>query len=55
MPAQFQSTYTPIAAAGTEAQIRHLSRLLAMQLTAANLGKTIEIKPEEVRSVWNCS
>ena len=46
MPAQFQSTYTPIAAAGTEAQIRHLSRLLAMQLTAANLGKTVEIKPE---------
>ncbi|KAK2181060.1 hypothetical protein NP493_413g00016 [Ridgeia piscesae] len=39
MPAQFQATYTPIAAAGTQAQIKHLSRLLATQLTAANLGK----------------
>ncbi|TGZ67041.1 hypothetical protein CRM22_004997 [Opisthorchis felineus] len=32
MPAAFQSTYTPIAAAGTSAQIRHLARLLAVQL-----------------------
>ena len=41
MPAQFQSTYTPIAAAGTQAQIKHLSRLLATQLTAAGLGRGI--------------
>ena len=41
MPAQFQATYTPIAAAGTPAQIKHLSRLLATQLTAAGLGKGI--------------
>ena len=40
-PAHFQATYTPIAAAGTQAQIRHLSRLLATQLTAAGLGKGI--------------
>lgn len=39
MPAQFQSTYTPIAAAGTQAQIKHLARLLATQLTAAGMGK----------------
>ncbi|CAI2736868.1 unnamed protein product [Dicrocoelium dendriticum] len=32
MPAAFQSTYTPIAAAGTSAQIRHLARMLAVQL-----------------------
>ena len=39
MPASFQATYTPIAAAGTQAQIKHLSRLLATQLTVAGLGK----------------
>lgn len=38
MPAQFQSSYTPIAVAGTDAQIKHLSRLIATQLTAAGLG-----------------
>ncbi|KAF5400388.1 hypothetical protein PHET_06039 [Paragonimus heterotremus] len=32
MPSTFQSTYTPIAAAGTSAQIRHLARMLAVQL-----------------------
>lgn len=42
MPAHFQSTYTPIAAAGTEPQIRHLARLLATQLTIAGFGKGIE-------------
>ena len=40
MPAQFQSTYTPIAAAGTDAQIKHLARLLATQLLPAGLGAT---------------
>ncbi|XP_005107741.1 symplekin [Aplysia californica] len=39
MPAQFQSTYTPIAAAGTETQISHIARLLATQLTMAGMGK----------------
>lgn len=39
MPAQFQSTYTPIAAAGTQAQISHIARLLATQLTMAGMGK----------------
>ena len=42
MPAQFQSTYTPIAAAGTGAQIKHLAKLLATQLTTAGLGKGVE-------------
>jgi symplekin len=42
MPAQFQSTYTPIAAAGTQAQIRHMARLLAAQLVAAGLGKGVQ-------------
>ncbi|KAI8784991.1 symplekin [Biomphalaria glabrata] len=39
MPALFQSTYTPIAAAGTQAQISHIARLLATQLTMAGMGK----------------
>ena len=41
MPAHFQATYTPIAAAGTEHQISHVSRLLATQLTMAGMGKGI--------------
>ena len=39
MPAHFTSTYTPIAAAGTPGQIKHISRLLAVQLTNVGLGK----------------
>ncbi|CAG5127925.1 unnamed protein product, partial [Candidula unifasciata] len=39
MPAQFQSTYTPIAAAGTQAQISHIARLLSTQVTMAGMGK----------------
>ncbi|GFT30810.1 symplekin [Nephila pilipes] len=46
MPAHFQNTYTPIAAAGTEAQIRHLARLLATQLSAAGLIK-VDIKEKD--------
>ena len=50
MPAHFQSTYTPIAAAGTQAQVKHLSRLLATQLTAAGLGKGItEVQKKSVK------
>ncbi|KAL3875215.1 hypothetical protein ACJMK2_038140 [Sinanodonta woodiana] len=41
MPAHFQATYTPIAAAGTEGQIKHMARLLATQLTMAGMGKGI--------------
>ncbi|XP_069117050.1 symplekin-like [Argopecten irradians] len=41
MPAHFQSTYTPIAAAGTEGQIKHIARLLATQLTTAGMGKGV--------------
>lgn len=42
MPAAFQSSYTPIAAAGTESQIRHLSRMIATQLTSMELGPGVE-------------
>ena len=42
MPANFQATYTPISVAGTEQQIAHLSRLMATQMTAQNLGKGVE-------------
>ncbi|KAK9503177.1 hypothetical protein O3M35_011802 [Rhynocoris fuscipes] len=38
MPAVFSATYTPIAAAGTQGQIKHVARLLATQLNAAGLG-----------------
>uniref|UniRef100_A0A915PBS0 Symplekin n=1 Tax=Setaria digitata TaxID=48799 RepID=A0A915PBS0_9BILA len=42
MPAAFQSLYTPISAAGTESQIRHLSRMIATQLTNLELGPGVE-------------
>ncbi|KAK3093871.1 hypothetical protein FSP39_021289 [Pinctada imbricata] len=49
LPAHFQATYTPIAAAGTEGQIKHMARLLSNQLTAAGMGKGIaEIQQEPV-------
>ena len=54
MPAQFQATYTPIAAAGTQAQIKHLSRLLATQLTAANLGKGYAEIQMQLKQVCMC-
>ena len=50
MPPSFQSTYTPIAAAGTPVQIRHLARLLAAQLTNARLGKGYEMEEAQRRS-----
>ncbi|KAL8604874.1 hypothetical protein ACOMHN_028502 [Nucella lapillus] len=50
MPAQFQSTYTPIAAAGTGSQIKHVSRLLATQLTMAGMGKGVgELKLQAMK------
>lgn len=38
MPASFQATYTPVESAGTDAQIKHLARLMATQMTAAKIG-----------------
>lgn len=42
IPPQFSNSYTPIAAAGTEGQVKHVSRLLAAQLTAVNLGPGVK-------------
>ncbi|VDK54206.1 unnamed protein product [Anisakis simplex] len=49
MPAAFQASYTPIAAAGTESQIRHLSRMIATQLTSLELGPGVEMMRNEKR------
>lgn len=38
MPAHFVSAFTPIDVAGTETQIKHVSRMLAAQITAYQLG-----------------
>lgn len=38
MPPLFAAIYTPIAAAGTQGQIKHVARLLATQLNAVKLG-----------------
>ncbi|XP_051538345.1 symplekin-like isoform X1 [Myxocyprinus asiaticus] len=43
MPASFQATYTPVESAGTDAQIKHLARLMATQMTAAGLGPGLEL------------
>ncbi|XP_068945163.1 LOW QUALITY PROTEIN: symplekin [Petaurus breviceps papuanus] len=42
MPASFQAIYTPVESAGTDAQIKHLARLMATQMTAAGLGPGVE-------------
>lgn len=48
MPAHFQATYTPIAAAGTDGQVSHMARLLATQLTMAGMGKGVAEVQREV-------
>ena len=56
MPSVFNATYTPIAAAGTQAQIKHVARLLATQLNSAGLGPGATIaktqKPILVCSIY---
>ncbi|XP_076011939.1 symplekin [Genypterus blacodes] len=42
MPASFQATYTPVESAGTDAQIKHLARLMATQMTGAGIGPGLE-------------
>ncbi|XP_054758403.2 symplekin-like [Lytechinus pictus] len=51
MPATFQATYTPIAAAGTDTQVQHLARMVSNQLAAAGIKPTnyenVEIEEEQ--------
>uniref|UniRef100_A0A158R605 DUF3453 domain-containing protein n=1 Tax=Syphacia muris TaxID=451379 RepID=A0A158R605_9BILA len=42
LPTTFKTSYTPITEAGTENQVRYLSRLIATQLTNAELGPGAE-------------
>ncbi|GFY78958.1 symplekin [Trichonephila inaurata madagascariensis] len=51
LPVNFQSLYLPIAAAGTEIQVKHLARLLATQLTIAGLGKGVEEMKEAINNM----
>lgn len=51
MPPHFSSTYTPIAAAGTKGQIRHVARLMATQLTAINLGPGVKLAKKTIKTV----
>ena len=50
IPSHFHDTYTPIAAAGGQAQVVHLARLLATQMNAAKVGKGFE-RMEALRKV----
>lgn len=38
MPVNFSSLYSPVADAGTPSQVRHVARLLAMQMTNVGIG-----------------
>lgn len=50
MPALFSAGYSPITAAGTQAQIQHVARLLSSQLTAAGVGPGAEqVKDDEMK------
>ncbi|PAV88915.1 hypothetical protein WR25_24363 isoform A [Diploscapter pachys] len=50
MPAMFASSYTPIAAAGTENQKKHLARMMATQATQAEIGPGFEqMKAEKLK------
>lgn len=42
LPTNFSDTYTPIAAAGGQAQVAHLARLLASQMTTVGVGVGFE-------------
>ncbi|XP_031566101.1 symplekin-like [Actinia tenebrosa] len=42
LPTNFSDTYTPIAAAGGQAQVAHLARLLASQMTGVGVGVGFE-------------
>jgi len=42
MPSHFASSYTPIAEAGTQSQIRHVARLLAAQMTNIGIGPGVD-------------
>lgn len=57
MPPLFAAIYTPIAAAGTQGQIKHVARLLATQLNAVGLGPGYAVaKTTPVVSIHNkCS
>jgi len=46
MPSHFQETFTPIAAAGGTAQVEHLGRLMATQMTNAGIGVGIKTAKE---------
>ncbi|XP_027051464.1 symplekin-like [Pocillopora damicornis] len=52
IPSHFHDTYTPIAAAGGQAQVVHLARLLATQMNAAKIGKGYE-RMEALRKAQN--
>lgn len=58
LPAHFMSSFTPIDMAGTDSQIRHVARLIAAQITAAQLGPAAALQVEEgnlVSLVTNCT
>lgn len=51
MPPHFSAAYTPIAAAGTKGQIRHVARLMATQFTTANLGPGVKVSKKSTQKI----
>uniref|UniRef100_H2YTL8 Symplekin n=1 Tax=Ciona savignyi TaxID=51511 RepID=H2YTL8_CIOSA len=42
IPDAFQASYTPIESAGTSEQMKHLARLLSIQMTAVGIGSGVQ-------------
>lgn len=54
MPPLFSAGYSPITAAGTQAQIQHVARLLSSQLTAGGVGPGVEqVQDEEMKGGYD--
>ena len=50
IPPQFANSYTPISDAGTDGQIKHVSRLLAAQMTSLGVGPGVkEIREQRTK------
>ena len=50
MPPHFSNSHTPIDVAGSEGQIKHVSRLLAAQMTSVGIGPGVkEVKDKRTK------
>lgn len=55
MPAAFQASYTPITEAGTSEQIKHVAKMMAIQMTKDGIGPGIELVNEQKKMLMGMS